>query len=542
MDYKEYLEAHGLRQDYVEKEWGWHFEQDGIVMPSLDKDGKLHHRNKRMLSGNSKFIADPGSHPNLYGVHKIEKLTHLVYCEGQPDAVRLWQENIPAVTSTGGVRKLDEALASSLKDKVVYICLDSDQAGQSMIFKAYEVISKFAKETKIIDMPKEFKDVCEFFAKGLEKSDFKILIEQAVSSVDEWLIKNAPTEHRVESVSELLTTELPPEQWIIDKLVPMSGFSVIAGEEATGKTFYAISMAKSAVTGEPWLGQYNVEKTCKVLILDKENERVIMQDRFRGLGMEVCGDNIFRIVKPELFSFINQDPEDKDGGVYSRFARMLSAFVRKNDIQLIILDSLVDFIVGDENSGADTQAFFNAVRELFPGRSIMFLAHYGKPIKGQLRSPAQMIAGSRNIAAQITSGLAVQRSEYASNEFVLQSIKARNSVNDKSKFKVVLHSKKDPGNPNKTIVFDIEYTGIVEDEVMDFTRAMEVIQEAVNAKGELGLTRQEAIDVASEAGVAQRTADKAIKQISVSPGYEYRKSGVGNSKSLYRKFGGKNEE
>lgn len=530
MEYKEYLSAHGLDNEYVEKNWGWSLIDGSINIPAYNKDGKLHHNNKRLLEGNIKFLTDPGTHPSLYGVHMIAKQKSVVYCEGQPDCVKLWQEGIPAVTSTGGVKKFDESMAQHLKDKNVYICLDSDKAGKEMVEKSYKVISQYAKTTKIISLPKEFKDVSEFFVAGLDKSDFSYLIDQAASSVDKWLVANAPPEHRIESVSELLEADLPPEQWIIDKLVPWSGFSVIAGEEATGKSFYALSMAKSAVTGEAWIGQYKVEAKCKVLFLDKENERIIAQDRARGLQMDKCGDNIFRIVRPELFEFADKK------GEFSQFAKYVSAFVKANDIQLIIIDSLIDFIVGDENSGADTQGFFSALREMFPQRSVMFLAHYGKPYKGQKRTPTQMIAGSRNIGAQITSGLAVQRSEYATNEFILQSIKSRNSINDKTKFKVVLHHSKDPKNKDRTLVIGIEYGGEVEDKVLEVNTAMQLITDAVKSSGQLGVSRQNAIELVKDSGISEETAKRSIAQIKATGEFDYRENGNGKQKSFYIKL------
>lgn len=527
MEYAEYLSTHGISKEYVEKNWAWSFDNDRITIPAYDKDGKLHHNNYRQLNSDNKFTGDPGSHPSLYGIHKASKKKVVVYCEGQADCVKLWQENIPAVTATGGVKKFDEDMAIQLKDKRVFICLDSDEAGKKEVPRYYDLLTKYAEQVRIVDLPVGYKDVCEAFVAGCDREYFLALMKDSPRTLSEWRVKNMPVQHRIETLGELFEADIPDEEWILDKVIPRVGFSMIAGASAVGKSFLSLDMARAIVTGERWLDRYEVIDKVKVLFVDKENERASFRKRCRGLNMQGVGDKIFRIVFPEVFQLEGRE-------TFSDFAKDVAAFVEHHDIQLIIFDSLVDFISGDENSGGDTSIFFNNIKELLPGRSIMFPAHYGKSVKGDSRSPLERIAGSRNLGAQITSGLAVERSTEADNEILIQSLKARNEINDTTQFKVLIHSKIDPEDPMGTIVTGFEYTGEVEEKVEKVTGAIDLITKKVDEMGDMGVKIRDAIDACMEAGIAKRTAEMAKGQMVKSGMFETRSIEGSREKTINR--------
>ena len=534
MDYKEYLESHGLDKDYVEKEWGWVFDEGAIKIPVYDKQGDLIHNDYRwLLEGKPKFSRDEGSHPALYGIDKAKNKNTVVYCEGQPDAVRLWQEGIPAVTSDSGAGNLTEHMAALLQDKTVFLCMDSDEAGQKMIEHHYEMISKYAKSVGIVSVPRAYKDVCEMFKAGCSKRDFSALCKDSPRSLDAWRVSNMPDEHRIESLGELFEAQIDEEEWLLDKIVPRVGFAIIAGASAVGKSFLALSIAKAIASGNKWLEKYEVDKPERVLFVDKENERASFKKRARGLKMQDVKDKIYRIVSPEVFDLAGDGKEK-----FSEFAKDLSAFVNLYDIQLIVFDSLVDFMEGDENSAADTMFFFNAIRELLPGRAILFPAHYTKTSKLDSRTPLERIAGSRNLGAQITSGLAVERSTEAYNELIIQSLKARNAINDTTRMKVLIHSITDPENARETIVTGFQYTGDLEEGVDKNNRAVEVITALVDEAGALGLRRKEAMAACEELGISERTASNAITMMTKSGLFETVRveGGARNERAIVRKI------
>lgn len=523
MNSQEYLDAHGLRKDFVEEEFGWLLYDDSIAIPTKDKDGNITHFCRRLLTESpnpevksSKFNRTEGSKPSLYAIDKVKDIEEVVYCEGQPDCVRLWQEGIPAVTSDGGAESFTDQMARQLKGKVVNLCMDSDEAGQKVVIKNYDLLSKYAKLVRIVDIPKEYKDVTEMFQAGCDADLFKKIIYDSATNSDTWLVNNMKPEYKIENLDELFAANLPKDSWIVDKVIPTVGISVFAGAAGTGKSFLSLDMARSILSEEVWLDQYKIIKKCNVLFLDKENERGNFRNRCRGLKMQGI-NGLYRMVYPEIFELASRERNQR----FSTFALEMAAFVRAMDIGLIIFDSFVDFMSGDENSASDTQIFFDAIRELLPGRSILLLAHYTKTKEGDTRSPLERISGSRNIGAQVTSGLSIESSKEADNEIIISLIKARNTAKNTTKYKILMHSDKDPENPNETLVIGFENTGEVIEEVEKITGAIDLMTNLIDSSSGLGVRRKEAIAACVAAGIAQRTAELAISQM--------RKSGIFNT-------------
>src|SRR3990167_7214199 len=495
MNSQEYLLSHGLRREYVESEFGWKIAEKAIAMPTKDKSGTVIHNCYRHLEESidpdnptPKFKRDYGSTPSLYGIDRVSDIEEVVYCEGQPDCVRLWQEGIAAVTSDGGAESLTGQMAAQLKDKIVNLCMDSDEAGQKVVKKYYELLSKYAKLVRIVEIPKEFKDVTEVFQAGCDADLFKKILIESPTRLDDWMVNNAPEEHRVETIGELFNAEIPKETWIVDKILPAVGISVFAGAAGTGKSFLSLDMARAIAVDEEWLN-FKIMKKVKTLFLDKENERGNFRNRCRGLKMQDCKDSIYRMIYPEQFDlFTIENKQIK----FSQFAEEIAALVRSRDIGLIVFDSYVDFMPGDENSASDTQELFNGIRKLLPGGSILFLAHYTKAKEGDFRSPLERIAGSRNIGAQITSGLAIESSKEADNEIIVSMIKARNTAKNTTKYKVLMNSSGDLKSPGDTLVTRFKFDGEVIPTVEKMSATIEMITNMVDEAGVLGVKRKDA--------------------------------------------------
>lgn len=504
MDAKEYLLNHSLKEEFVLSR-GWELGDKFITIPIFDQNGKFVFNKYRQFEGDSKFTADPGSHPMLYGVEHIKNKDEVVLCEGEPDCVRLWQEGITAVTGTFGVTTFNEKLAKPLSGKKVYITLDTDEAGIGGILKYCEELIKVGATPLIVSLPKEFKDISEYFTAGNSKEDFELLKIMATTS-DQWEMDHQPEEWKLESGKELMARELPPEEWLIDRVIPSEGFTFIVGAEATGKSFYTLTLAHSIATGQPWLGQFKVGKKTNILFIDKENSPRRKKARIAGLNIREGLENIHWVKFPHFFELA--DSKEDDG--LSRFAKMLSKQVEKLDIGLIILDSFADVMVGNENAASDVQSFFDAIRKLFPNKSILVLHHENKPSQGVSRTSSQRVRGSTNITAQIVSGFRVFAIPKTTNEFVLEQFKAGDAEKLKP-FKIQLVSKQNPAHPEKTYVSEVKYNGEYYDQEGQAELAEDLILDFIVDK--ITVTRQELLSHCSENGVSQRTTDTVIREL-----------------------------
>jgi len=501
---EEYFANHTLNPDFLAKEFGITWDEKQIVIPIYNEKGERSFDRYRHLEGNVKFTSEKGSHPTLYPLHRIGKFKNLILCEGEPDCLRLWQEKIPAVTGTGGVTTFNSKLAEPLRDKNIFLVLDNDAAGQNEINKYIEVLTAVNATVKIIELPHEFKDVSEYFTAGHTKEDFTKLASNALD-YDVWLERNEPETFALETAAEIVALDIPPEQWLVNRILPVEGFAFFVGAEATAKTFDALTIAHAVATGTPWLDTFEVPSKGRVLIIDKENTKRRIHSRMKGLGID--SPDIFRVSYPHYFEV--NDPEQTSG--FSLFAQSLSRKVKKLNIKLLIIDSFTDVLVGNENDRGDVQGFFDAMRQLFPGISIMVLHHASKPAQGVMRSKSQMARGSTNIMAQTYSAFHIEAVPKSKTEFILEQTKAGDSEK-LNPFLTELFVLPDPEDPQGTVVAGINYRGEVITEDMKIAEAVSVIEEAFKVKNLI--PRQELLDICQAEGISQRTALRAIKQLS----------------------------
>lgn len=491
---QDYFTAHSLKETFL-KERGWEWDQDKITIPIFDPTGKFIFNKYRQLNGDTKFTADPGSHPALYCAEHIKELSEVVLSEGEPDCIRLWQEGIPAVTGTFGVGTFTASLAQPLKGKKVYVCLDTDKPGQENVLKYCQVLEEAGALPFIIRLPPEYKDVSEYLSDNHTKEEFNQFKKTTITK-EEWEEEHIPEEWQLECGTELMDRELPPEDWLIDRVIPSEGFTFIVGAEATGKSFYTLTLAHSITTGQPWLGVFPVIKQTNVLFIDKENSARRRKSRIKGLSITSGLSRIHWIKQPHFFELLDNKSQ------ISPFAHHLSKQVQKLNIGLIIIDSFTDVMIGNENASGDVQVFFDAMRQLFPTQAILVLHHENKPSQGISRTSSQRVRGSTNITAQIVSGFRVFPLPKTTNEFVLEQFKAGDAERLKP-FKIELISRPSMSDPTKTVVCEIKHNGEYYDQEGQAELAEELITDFLTEVATS--SRQDIIDHCMSNGVGQRT-------------------------------------
>lgn len=495
----EYLQEHTLNPNFV-KSLGWQWTEDAITIPYYDENATLLFCKYRNMSGD-KFTFERGNSPALYATHKIKNQHVVVLCEGEADCAKLWQEGIPAVTP-GGVTALSEQVALPLKDKEVIVLLDTDKPGQNAIEKDCEILLAIGATPLVATLPKNVKDVCEYFAQGNTKDSFQEILGAALYYED-WQLKNEPVEFSIVSGVDILTRELPEQAWLIDRMVPVEGFTFIVGSEGTGKSFDALTMAHSIVTGNSWLDTFPVKQKTNVLFIDKESTIRRIQNRMQGLT--ITGEGIFYLEFPQWFKLSSEQEDD-----FSDFAKKIKRFVGKNDIGLIIIDSFADVMLGNENTSADVQLFFDGFRQLLPGKSIIVLHHANKPSAGMVRTAAQKTRGSSNIMAQVYSAFYVEQIPKRNNEFSFEHIKAGDTEKIK-KFKIEMEIHTDLYDKSKTKVIGLRFAGEIEEEEDKAIRAEELILSTLTTINEIPRKTLEEMCVVQN--VSKRTVVTVLKKL-----------------------------
>jgi len=497
----QYFKDHGVNPDYA-KSMGLSWDDQEIHIPIKDAEGNTifsKHRNLHYSKDNpesAKYRSDSGSRAALFNYHVVKGRPYVVICEGEIDSVRLNQEGIPSVSSTGGSQKFDQDWSTLLESTQTFVCYDSDFAGQSGVKKVLELLP----EAKVIQLPNKYKDVCDFFVDGHNKADFIALMRKALTK-EEWERVNRPEDYKQVTATELRAMSFDDQPWLIDKIIYSEGFCFIYGAEGVGKSFLTLSIAKAIISGEPWLGQFKVARPGKVLFIDKENPTSIIAKRLEGMGL--TGDSVKWLKYPEKFQLV-------DGkGEFSPFAKALSQSVQEDNIDLIIIDSFIDLMVGTENKAEDTQAFIDALKQLFPKKAFLPLHHENKPSQGVFRSDSQRIRGSSNINAQANTLFRLEAVAKSKTELTLKQTKARDAQKlDKFMIRMVVENNED----GSTKVTGFEYVGVVAgntDEKTDEARA--TIEEMLGV--ESLISRKGIIELCQSRGMSESTVRRSLKKM-----------------------------
>lgn len=151
--------------------------------------------------------------------------------------------------------------------------------------------------------------------------------------------------------------------WLVPGLILKGGVNAVTGNAGVGKSSFATKMGHCIATGKPFLG-FPV-KQGPVVILDRQNPKSVVMERLVRLGIEPHNDFI-------TFGSWAGDVPDLDSDLLLRAVKNMPGVT-------LIVDSVENFLPGDENSNHDMGKLMNACRNLAnAGGTIIFIHHTGK--------------------------------------------------------------------------------------------------------------------------------------------------------------------
>ena len=186
--------------------------------------------------------------------------------------------------------------------------------------------------------------------------------------------------------------------WLVERLLPAGGVSLLAGEVASGKTFLALDLAISAASGlTAWGGRACLKSKVLYCCLDSSPRTIRgrVQALCAGRGIAPPGDLFFD------FSALNL----AGPGGQARLGEM----VRGGRFTLVVLDVLARYLPGvDENAVSAVGPVFSLLRALAAtsGAAFLVVHHFNKsaaPRAGRM----QRVRGSSDIAAAVDAALSV---------------------------------------------------------------------------------------------------------------------------------------
>ena len=210
------------------------------------------------------------------------------------------------------------------------------------------------------------------FAESLQAMAKRRRAKTALSKMDRALSSgDLPTESDIEALRETIrqqpsgalqvewlpavgaVEELPT--YICEPLLPVGAVVALTGDSGSGKSTLATGLIRDAITtGHP------------ALILDRENPRSVALDRMRRLGLSDS-------------ALLRWWGGWMDGGVPGLDAPQITAWAARNEQPIVVADSVVAFLEGDENSASEMRAFLNQARRLADrGACVVLIHHDGK--------------------------------------------------------------------------------------------------------------------------------------------------------------------
>lgn len=128
--------------------------------------------NKYRTFPEKKYFYDKGFKADLFGIEQLDSMW-CVLTEGEIDTLRLATIGIPSVSGTGGAGTFKIEWLAELPP-TVFICYDSDTAGKENALKVHWQVP----HSRIVDLPKETKDVSEYLQTHTKK-DFEELLRMS---------------------------------------------------------------------------------------------------------------------------------------------------------------------------------------------------------------------------------------------------------------------------------------------------------------------------------------------------------------------------
>lgn len=240
---------------------------------------------------------------------------------------------------------------------------------------------------------------------------------------EKWIV------HKAENLESL---DIPESEFVIDRLIPKAGITVIAGNPSSGKSWITLEIAKIIGSGYSFLGEFSAKEKTKVLYIDEENN--ISEIKRRWCKLESQDINLKAIADIDFMSLagfkIDSEAHRKE----------LEDKINFQDYKVIIFDSLVDLHSKNENSSQEMQALIDLFRGFCrKGITMVLIHHQRKENFLSSREGGQMLRGSSALQGGIDSLVCVNNTKKTDNllEFLISQPKLRQGKPN-SPFKIKL--------------------------------------------------------------------------------------------------------
>ena len=272
-----------------------------------------------------------------------------------------WQKQ--SYLALGGVG--EKALLRFLSDrpniKTVYLCLDSDQAGNDACSRLAELVPEGLTVHRLVPLYKDWNEVLQHRA---EIADGKYIREAIYG------LKEPPQEETVEII-RMSEVDTQTVEWLWEPYIPFGKVTIVQGNPGEGKTTFALRLAAACTTGGTLPGMKPLPPF-----------QVIYQTAEDGLG---------DTVKPRLM----EAEADLDRVLVIDEAKReltlsderIEKAITQNGARLIILDPIQAYMgeKTDMNRANEVRPMFRRLADVAErtGCAVILIGHLNKAAGGQ---------------------------------------------------------------------------------------------------------------------------------------------------------------
>ena len=305
----------------------------------------------------------------------IAKGETVFICEGEKDVLTLKGHGLTATTNSGGAGKWLPQYTETLMGASIVILPDQDEPGRAHALKVANALNGIVSSIRTLNLPGH-KDVTEWISSGNSKEELLELVEAA----PEWTPETQKTTdnliYRPVTLDEMLSLAIPERGHIIRPAFPEQGLVMVYGPRGNGKTWFVLSLAYAAATGNRVFGQWEAPQPRRVLYIDGEMPARTIQERLASIVMgcdkEPPDPSYLQILTPDLQSAAMPNLANEAG------QDAIQPFVEKADF--IIIDNLACLArhgrENDSESWLPIQTWLLGLRR--QGKTVVVVHHAGK--------------------------------------------------------------------------------------------------------------------------------------------------------------------
>ena len=386
-----------------------------VVFVGRDADGHPRYASSRGIR--EKFRQDAAGAEKAFGFAHRGTDKQLLVFEATIDLLSFielfpknWQQH--NYLSLGGVsgKALRQFLSERPDVERVFLCLDSDKAGEDACKRLAGLLPDTVSVTRIQPCMKDWNDVLAHRAEIPNRNYFKSIVLKE------------PSKPETVKIIRMSDVELTPVEWLWKPYLPFGKLSVLQGNPGEGKTYFAMHLAAACTNGKLLP---NMERM--------EPFNVIYQTAEDGLGDTVkprlieAGADLDRVLVID----------DSDVQLTLSDERIEKAII-ENNARLVIIDPIQAYLGADVdmNRANEVRPIFMRLGQVAQrtGCAILLIGHLNKAAGMQ---SLQRGLGSIDIAAAVRSVLFIGKLKHDPT------------------MRILTHEKSSPAPPGVSLAFSL---------------------------------------------------------------------------------------